>query len=149
MSFETVGRPMEILLVEDSLVDARLTIEALKRGDVKHRLTLVRDGKEALAFLRREGSFARAPRPDLILLDLCLPGMDGREVLEQIKQDDALQRIPVVIQTASDAQEDMLRSEQLRVDGYVIKPIDMEKFILLVHRLRKFWHADVILPASN
>lgn len=148
-SFGTVGRPMEILLVEDSLVDARLTIEALKRGEVKHRLTLVRDGNEALAFLRREGPFARAPRPDLILLDLCLPGMDGRDVLVQIKQDDALHRIPVVIQTASDAQEDMVKSEQLRVDGYIIKPIDMEKFISLVHRLRRFWHADVILPASQ
>ena len=149
MSSETVGRSMEILLVEDNLIDARLTIEALKEGQVKHRLTLVRDGIEALAFLRREGPFVRAPRPDLILLDLRLPGMDGREVLAIIKADDVLQRIPLVVLTGSEAQEDVLRAEELHVDGYLVKPMDMQKFITLVRRLKKFWHEDVILPAGE
>ncbi len=149
MSSETVGRSMEILLVEDNLIDARLTIEALKEGQVKHRLTLVRDGIEALAFLRREGPFVRAPRPDLILLDLRLPGMDGREVLTIIKADDVLQRIPLVVLTGSEAQEDVLRAEELHVDGYLVKPMDMQKFITLVRRLKRFWHEDVILPACE
>ncbi|GMQ80437.1 MAG: response regulator [Planctomycetia bacterium] len=149
MSSETVGRSMEILLVEDNLIDARLTIEALKEGQVKHRLTLVRDGIEALAFLRREGPFVRAPRPDLILLDLRLPGMDGREVLTIIKADDVLQRIPLVVLTGSEAQEDVLRAEELHVDGYLVKPMDMQKFITLVRRLKRFWHEDVILPAGE
>ena len=146
MSRETVGRPMEILLVEDSLTDAQLAIEALKRGQVKHRLTLVRDGLEAMAFLRQEGPFAKAPRPDLILLDLQLPKLDGREVLAHVKSDDNLKQIPVVILTASEAHEDILKSEDLFVDSYMTKPVDLDKFLALVKQLKKFWLEDVILP---
>lgn len=146
MNHETVGRPMEILLVEDSLADARLAIEALKRGDIKHRLTLVRDGEEALEFLQQTGRFSRVPRPDLILLDLHLPKRDGREVLTAIRSDLDLKQIPVVILTASKAHEDLIRSELLQVDAYMVKPVDLEKFVELVRQLRHFWHADVILP---
>ena len=146
MSRETVGRPMEILLVEDSLTDAQLTIIALREGQVKHRLTLVRDGLEALAFLRQERQFAKAPHPDLILLDLELPKMDGREVLTHIKSDEKLKQIPIVILTASKAHEDILRSENLFVDSYLVKPVDMDKFLVVVKQLKSFWLADVILP---
>ena len=144
---EVVGRPMEILLVEDSLVDARLTMEALRRGGIKHRLTIVRDGEEAMQFLHQEDRFARAPRPDLILLDLQLPKKDGREVLDEVKVDLNLQSIPVVILSASQAHEDLLRGEMLRVEGYMVKPVDLDKFMQLVRQLKDFWHADVILPA--
>ena len=137
---------MEILLVEDSLTDAQLAIEALKRGQVKHRLTLVRDGQEAMTFLRQEGPFTKAPRPDLILLDLQLPKMDGREVLMHVKSDEQLKQIPVVILTASQAHEDILKSEDLFVDSYMTKPVDLEKFLEVVKQLKKFWLEDVILP---
>ena len=146
MRADTVGRPMEILLVEDNLADARLTIEALRDGHVKHRLTLIRDGQEAREFLYREGRFALAPRPDLILLDLNLPGLHGRELLEEIKSDFDLQSIPVVILTASPDHEEILRSQFLQVDSYLTKPVDMEKFLSVVRKLKKYWHADVILP---
>src|SRR5580704_10029278 len=106
MMQETIGRPMEILLVEDNLSDARLAIESLREGQIKHRLTLICDGEEALEFLHREGRFARAPRPDLILLDLQLPKKGGREVLEDIKLDEALRSIPVVVLTASNPRGD-------------------------------------------
>ncbi len=137
---------MEILLVEDSLTDAQLAIEALKRGQVKHRLTLVRDGAEAMTFLRQEAPFAKAPRPDLILLDLQLPKMDGREVLTHVKSDEKLKQIPVVILTASQTHEDILKSEDLFVDSYMIKPVDLDKFLEVVKQLKKFWLEDVILP---
>lgn len=146
MNQEVVGRPMEILLVEDSLVDARLAIEALKRGDIKHRLTLVRDGEEALEFLQRTGRFLRVPRPDLVLLDLHLPKLDGREVLAAIRSDSDLKQVPVVVLTASEAHEDLIRSELLQVDAYMVKPVDLKKFVELVRKFKHFWHADVILP---
>ena len=148
MRYENVGRPMEILLVEDSLADARLAIEALRDGDVKHRLTLIRDGLEAHEFLYREAKFAQAPRPDLILLDLNLPGMHGRELLEEIKADFDLRDIPVVILTASADQEDLHRSEFLRVESYLTKPVDIDKFLGVVRDLKRYWHADVILPGE-
>ena len=146
MSRETVGRPMEILLVEDSLTDAQLTIMALREGRVKHRLTLVRDGLEAMSFLRQEKQFAKAPLPDLILLDLQLPKMDGREVLANIKSDEKLKQIPIVVLTSSEAHEDILRIEKLFVDSYMVKPVDMVKFLAVVRQLKSFWLADVILP---
>ncbi len=146
MSTQTIGRPMEILLVEDGLVDARVTIAALKKGQIQHRLTLIRDGQEALEFLRHQGMFARAPRPDLILLDLSLPKLDGRELLSQIKSDAELKSIPVVIMTSSDDEEDRLQSESLGVDSFITKPIDMEKFLAVVRQLKRFLHADLILP---
>jgi CheY-like chemotaxis protein len=148
MRRDTVGRPMEILLVEDSLSDARLTIEALKDGPVQHRLTLVRDGQEAVDFLHQRGAFTRAPRPDLILLDLQLPKMDGREILNDVKQDDALRRIPVVVLTMTKASEDVLRSEHLQVESYLTKPVDVEEFLAVVKQLNRFWRADVILPPN-
>lgn len=147
MSRDRVGRPMEILLIEDSLTDARLAIEALRQGEIKHRLTLVRDGDEAMAFLERRGLFARAPRPDLILLDLQLPKLDGREVLAAVRREETLKSIPVVILTASKAHEDIVRSELLQVDGYLVKPVNVGEFVTLVRQLKHFWHADVILPS--
>jgi CheY-like chemotaxis protein len=112
-------------------------------------LTLVRDGAEALEFLRRQGRFARAPRPDLILLDLNLPRIDGRELLSDIKADDHLSSIPVVIMTGSEDYEDELRSQRLNVEGYVTKPVDMPKFLGLVKELKDYWMSDVILPNSG
>ncbi len=146
MSSETIGRPMEILLVEDGLVDAQVTIAALKKGQVRHRLTLIRDGEEALEFLLRQGKFARAPRPDLVLLDLGLPKLDGRQLLAHVKASDELKSLPVVIMTSSDDEEDRVQSELLGVDGFIIKPVDLDKFIQVVRQLRRFMHAEVILP---
>lgn len=148
-SQKAVGRPMEILLVEDSLVDARLTMGALRNGQVQHRLTYVRDGEEALEFLRREGPYSRAPRPDLILLDLMLPKVSGLEILAIVKADEALGSIPVVILTASSADEDKLNCEDLQVDSYITKPVNLEKFLDTVRKLKRFWLTDVILPAVD
>jgi CheY-like chemotaxis protein len=146
MPSETVGRPMEILLVEDGLVDAQVTIAALKKGQVRHRLSLIRDGEEAMEFLLKQGKFARAPRPDLVLLDLGLPKLDGRQVLARIKSTDELKSLPVVIMTGSDDEEDRVQSQLLGVDGFITKPVDLEKFIEVVRQLRRFLHAEVILP---
>jgi CheY-like chemotaxis protein len=146
---ETVGRAMEILLVEDNLADARLTIEALREGDFKHRVTLVRDGIEAREFLRRQGKFAQVPRPDLVLLDLYLPGIDGRQLLAEIRADTNLCSIAVVVLTASKSHEDYLQSQSLAVDSYMTKPVDTEQFLDTVRKLKRFWHADVILPAQT
>ena len=143
MRSETIGRPMEILLVEDNLADAYLSMKALKDGNVKHRLTLIRDGMEAMEFLTQQGKFARAPRPDLILLDLGLPKVDGRSVLTEVKNDYRLKAIPVVILTASKGHEDILRSELLRVDGFITKPVDLEKFTALVKSRRRLFAAVV------
>ncbi len=148
MQRETVGRPMEILLVEDSLPAARMTIGGLKQGRFEHRLTWLRDGEEATRFLCREGRFARAPRPDLILLDLRLPGKDGRQVLTEIKADEQLAAIPVVIMSASTDQQDLLVTEDLCVEAYLIKPIDLAKFLDLVTDLKRFWKADMIVPTD-
>ncbi|MEX2120523.1 MAG: response regulator [Pirellulales bacterium] len=149
MSSQTVGRPMEILLVEDGLVDARVTISALQKGQVQHRLTLVRDGAEAMDFLHRMGHFARAPRPDLVLLDLHLPKKDGLEVLAEVKADPSLKSIPLVVLTASEASADRARCEQLGVNSYITKPVDLDKFLAVVRDLRHHWHADLILPLGK
>lgn len=149
MSSDTVGRAMEILLVEDSLSAARLAMGALKKGEVFHRLTWLRDGLEAMEFLRQQDRFARAPRPDLILLDLTLPGKDGREVLSEIKDDENLKSIPVVVLTGSTDQEDIARSERLHVDGHMTKPVDLDKFLHLVQELKRFWHEDMVLPTGE
>jgi len=146
MHDETVGRPMEILLVEDSLSDVRITMEAMHRGDIAHRLTIARTGEEAVDFLYRRGIFARAPHPDLILLDLRLPKMDGQEVLDVVKADYDLKEIPVVVMTFSTDEADRLRCQLHNVDAYVTKPVDLEKFLDLVRDLKRFWHEDVILP---
>jgi chemotaxis family two-component system response regulator Rcp1 len=149
MTQELVGRPMEILLVEDNLADAGLTIEALRRGKIRHRMTVVRDGEEALEFLHCVGRFARAPRPDLILLDLNLPKIDGRELLAQLHGEEQLREIPVVILTSSVHDEQLLRNEYLQVESYLIKPVDVQRFLAVVEELKRFWHADMILPAMN
>jgi two-component system, chemotaxis family, response regulator Rcp1 len=142
---ETVGRPMEILLVEDSLVSARITMGALKNGQVQHRMTWLTDGQEALDFIFKRSLYARAPRPDLILLDLGLPTRDGREVLAEIKADADLSKIPVVVLT-SETYEDFQGSEPIKVEGYMTKPVQLDKFLALIKELKEFWHAGVILP---
>lgn len=147
-SSQTIGRPMEIMLVEDGLVDACVTINALKKGNIQHRMTLLRDGQEAMEFLRHEGKFARAPRPDLMLLDLGLPKKDGREVLSEVKLDPDLKSIPVVVMTSSDDDEDRVQSELLGVDSFITKPVDLEKFLGVVRQLKRYLHADLILPAA-
>ena len=149
MSPDTVGRPMEILLIEDSVTDAGIAIGALRDGGFNHRLSYVCDGEEAMQFLHKEGRFRQAPRPDLILLDLSLPKKDGREVLEEIRADESLKSIPVVIVSASKAHEDRVRSENLRVDEYLVKPFDLDKFVALIRELKQFWHAGVVLPMKR
>jgi chemotaxis family two-component system response regulator Rcp1 len=146
VSEQTVGRPMELLLVEDSLSDVRITMHALEQGNISHRLTIARTGEEALEFLNRRGIFARAPRPDLILLDLRLPKMDGQEVLDSVKADFDLKDIPVVVMTMSADEEDRLRCQLHHVDAYVTKPVDLEKFLDLVRDLKHHWHKDMTLP---
>lgn len=140
------ARPVEILLVEDNPGDARLTKEALKDGKVYNRLTVVPDGVEALAYLRREGQYAGAAQPNLILLDLNLPRKDGREVLEEIKADDGLKRIPVVILTSSSAEPDVLKSYGLHANCYVTKPVDLDQFMAAVKAIEDFWLTVVTLP---
>ena len=142
---EAVGRPMEILLVEDSLVSARITMGALKNGQVQHRMTWLTDGQEALDFIFKRGLYSRAPRPDLILLDLGLPTRDGREVLAEIKSDADPSKIPVVVLTA-EAYEDFQGSEPIEVEGYMTKPVQLDKFLSLIKELKEYWHAGVILP---
>lgn len=140
------GRPVEILLVEDNPGDVRLTIEALKEGKVRNRLNVARDGVEALEYLKREGPFRDATRPDLVLLDLNLPKMDGREVLAAIKADESLRRIPVVVLTTSKAEEDVLRSYALHANCYITKPVDLDQFISVVKSIDDFWLTVVRLP---
>jgi two-component system, chemotaxis family, response regulator Rcp1 len=142
-----VVRPIEILLVEDSPADVDLTREALEDAKVRNNLSVVNDGDQALQFLRREGPYADATRPDLILLDLNLPRRDGREVLAEIKADDELRRIPVVVLTTSEAEQDILKSYDLHANCYVTKPVDLERFITVVRSIEDFWLAIVKLPA--
>lgn len=146
MTRDLVGRPMEILLVEDNLEDAGLAMQALREGHVECRVSLVRDGEEAMDFLRKRGVFAKTPRPDLILLDLHLPKKDGREVLAEVRADEKLRGMPVVVLTGSHVHEEILRSENLAVDSYMVKPVDMPQFIRVVKKLRRFWLDEVILP---
>jgi two-component system, chemotaxis family, response regulator Rcp1 len=146
MTRETVGRPMEILLVEDDLEDAGLTIDALRQGEVPCRISLVRDGEEAMEFLLRQDRFRRAPQPDLILLDLNLPKKSGREILAEIKKDERLARVPVVVLTSSRTHQQILQSENLHVESYLTKPVDRAQFDGVVKSLRKFMLSDVILP---
>jgi len=139
-------REIEILLVEDNPGDARLTKEALKEAQVRNRLNHIGDGVEALAFLRRQGQYATAHRPDLILLDLNLPRKDGREVLAEIKADERLKCIPVVVLTTSQAEEDIARAYNLNANCYVSKPIDLDQFIKVVQTIKDFWLTIVKLP---
>jgi CheY-like chemotaxis protein len=148
MSIENIGRAAEFLLVEDNPGDVRLTCEALTESKVKNNLSIVGDGIEAMAFLRQEGKYADAPRPDVILLDLNLPKKNGLEVLEEIKADPNLKRIPVVIITSSEAEQDILRTYDLHVNCYVNKPVDLEQFIKVVQSIETFWLTIVKLPSE-
>jgi len=140
------SKEIEILLVEDNPGDVRLTIEALKDGKIHNHLSHVTDGEEALAFLRRQGPYAQAPRPDLILLDLNLPKKDGREVLKEIKQEKDLKRIPVVILTTSTAEKDIIKTYDLHANCYINKPVDFDQFTNVVKSIEDFWFTVVKLP---
>jgi len=146
MNARLAGEPIRILLVEDNPGDARLTMEALLEAKVHNSVTVIEDGEEAMAYLRRRGRHADAPRPDIILLDLNLPKKDGREVLAEVKADPDLKRIPVVIMTTSTAEEDILRSYNLHANCYVTKPVDLDQFIKVVRALDDFWLSIVKLP---
>ena len=141
--------PIEILLVEDNAADVRLTREALKEEKIHNNLSVVRDGVEALAFLRGEGKYAGAALPDLILLDLNLPRKDGREVLDEIKSDKTLKTIPVVVLTVSDAERDVLQSYKLHANCYIKKPLDLNQFSTVVKSIHDFWLTIVKLPPNT
>jgi len=140
------GNSIEILLVEDNPGDQRLTQEALKDGKISNNLYIVEDGEEALMFLHRTGEYAQAVKPDLILLDLNLPGMNGQEVLKIIKGDEELKRIPVVILTTSSADEDILKAYNLNANCYITKPVDFAQFIKVINMIQEFWFTIVKLP---
>lgn len=139
-------KPIEILLVEDSPTDVLLAQEALEHAKVWNKLHVASDGVEAMEFLQRQGRFAEMPRPDLILLDLNLPRKDGREVLAEIKADEALKRIPVVVLTTSKAEEDIFKAYGLHANCYVTKPVDFERFSDVVRAIETFWFTVVSLP---
>ena len=145
---EAPSNPIEILLVEDNPGDVELTREALHDSKVHMRLSVVPDGVEALAFLRREGRYADAVRPDLILLDLNLPRKGGREVLEEVKNDPSLRHIPVVILTSSQAEQDIARAYDLHANCYISKPVDLDQFITVVRSIEDFWFTVVKLPTQ-
>lgn len=146
MSEAGVIKPVEILLVEDNPGDVRLTQETLKEFKVLNNLSVVGDGVDAMAFLRHEGRYAKASRPDLILLDLNLPKKDGREVLKEIKLDAQLKRIPVVVLTTSGAEQDILKTYELHANCYITKPVDLDQFIAVIKSIEKFWFTIVKLP---
>ncbi|WP_226040593.1 response regulator [Natrinema sp. DC36] len=143
------SEPAQILLVEDNPGDVRLTKEAFKRGRIENDLHVVSDGIEALAFLSQQGEYADVPRPDLILLDLNLPGKDGEEVLEELKDDPALRSIPVIVLTSSRAEEDVVKSYELHANAYLTKPVDPDEFIETVRAFEKFWFSVVRLPPEG
>jgi len=140
---------IEVLLVEDSPSDARLTQEAFREGKIRNNLTLVTDGAEAIAYLKREGKYASATRPDLILLDLNLPKMDGREVLRRIKTDDHLKTIPVVVLTTSEAEQDIAKAYEYYANCYIPKPVDLTRFLKIITMIEDFWLTVVKLPTEH
>jgi two-component system, chemotaxis family, response regulator Rcp1 len=139
-------KPIDILLVEDNPGDIRLTLEAFKEGKCTNHIHVVKDGEEAMQFLRKQDRHADSPRPDLILLDLNLPKRDGRSILQEIKTDPDLKRIPVVILTTSKAEEDILRTYNLHANCYITKPVDIEEFITITRSIENFWLSIVKLP---
>jgi CheY-like chemotaxis protein len=145
---DVIIRPIEVLLVEDDPGDVVLTKEAFEDNKVSNKLSIVSDGEEAMRFLRREGDYTDAPRPDLVLLDLNLPRMDGRQVLEEIKADEVLRTIPVVVLTTSEAEEDIIRSYRLHANAYVTKPVDFDQFIKVVRQIDDFFVSVVKLPRT-
>jgi two-component system, chemotaxis family, response regulator Rcp1 len=148
MSDLSAARPIEILLIEDSPADVRLTREALRDAKVRNNLHVVGDGDEAMEFLEQRDRHAAAIRPDLILLDLNLPRKSGREVLEEVKRHPELRRIPVVVLTTSQAEEDIMRSYDLHANCYIQKPVDLDRFITVVRSIEDFWLTIVKLPAT-
>lgn len=142
----TSAEPIDILLVEDNPGDARLAVEALKEGRVETKLHVVPDGVEAMRFLRREESYRDCPRPHVILLDLNLPRKDGRQVLAEVKSDPDLKRIPVVVLTTSQAEQDILKSYELHANCYIAKPVDLDQFITVIKAIEDFWCTIVRLP---
>jgi CheY-like chemotaxis protein len=141
-------RLIEVLMVEDNPGDVRLTAEAWKGSIVPIHLSVARNGEEGLAFLRRQGEHQDAPRPDLVLLDLNLPRMDGRELLAAIKQDGDLRRVPIVVLTTSNAEEDLLRCYDLHANCYIVKPVSLDRLFLVLQSVRDFWLDQVALPPS-
>ncbi len=144
-----IGKVIEILLVEDNPGDVRLTLEAFKEGKLINNLSVVGDGVEAMAFLRQKGKYTDMPHPDLILLDLNMPKMDGREVLAEIKKDTNLKHIPVVILTTSQAEQDILRSYDLHANCFITKPVDLDQFNAVIKSIHDFWLSVVKLPRSG
>ena len=142
----SVPTPIDVLLVEDNPADAELTVRALTRAKIRNRVHVMRDGTEALAFLQRRDGYASAPAPDLILLDLTLPGLDGHAVLAAVKRDERLRTIPVVVMTASRAEDDVVRSYRLEANAYVTKPVDPAEFLAVVNAIGLFWLEIVRLP---
>jgi DNA-binding response OmpR family regulator len=149
MANHRLVKPIEILLVEDNPGDADLAREALDGSKFNNDLHVVDDGEKAMAFLRREGPYADMPRPDLILLDLNLPRKDGRQVLAEIKEDDYLKRIPVVILTTSKAEEDVIKSYNHHANCFITKPIDLNQFLNVVRAIEDFWLSIVVLPPNG
>lgn len=145
---QTVGRAMEILLIEDSLTAARLAMGTLKNGRIEHRMTWLRDGLEAIAFLKRERHFSNAPCPDLILLDLGLPGCDGEAVLTALRKHEPTQGVAVVVMTASNDEHEEVRVRELEVQAFLRKPVELGKFLSVVEELKHFWREDMVLPKS-
>jgi len=146
MTVQAELRAIEILMVEDSPIDVLMAREALQQAKVLNNLSVTENGVEALAFLRRENQYAGAPRPDLILLDLNMPRMDGREVLQELKADPELKCIPVVVLTTSKAEEDIVKSYGLHANCYITKPVDFERFVSVVQTIQDFWFTVVTLP---
>ena len=142
------AKPIEILLVEDSKGDIGLIEEVFEEAKIRNNLHIAEDGEEAILFLNKQGPFSDAPRPDIILLDLNLPKKDGREVLQEVKGDDNLKNIPIVVLTTSKAEEDILRSYNLHANAYVTKPVDFNQFIKVIKSIEDFWLEIVKLPSK-
>jgi len=149
MNNKNIAKPIDILLVEDNPGDVRLTQEALKEAKVRNDLYVVNDGVEAMAFLRKQGVYKEVPRPDMILLDLNLPKKNGHEVLTEIKSDDDLKRIPVVMLTISKAEEDIIKSYNLYANCFITKPVDLDQFLTVVKSIEDFWLTVVKLPDGS
>jgi two-component system, chemotaxis family, response regulator Rcp1 len=149
MAYLLNERPIEILLVEDNPGDQRLTKEALREGKIRNNLRIVEDGEAAIAFLNAEGRYSGLPQPDLILLDLNLPRKDGREVLREIKSSETLKKIPVIVLTTSQAEEDILKAYNLNANCYITKPVDYDQFIRTIRAIEDFWLTIVKLPRSE
>ncbi|TMQ48977.1 MAG: response regulator [Candidatus Eisenbacteria bacterium] len=149
MNAREPGRRLQILLVEDNPADVRLTAEVWKETGLQHGLSVVQNGEEGLAFLRREGKYASAPRPDIVLLDLNLPRKDGRELLAEMKADPRIRQVPVVVLTTSNAHQDIVRSYDLHANCYVVKPVGFEQFLQVIRSITDFWVNVAVLPASE